>query len=354
MAQPLGLDSEIVGLSPFVVQDNPLQSELIHAFPAKGPSSYRYSPDLLRWCRDNLNRFDGVMLHGSWSHANWTVSRECLIVGIPYIAFPHGMLDLWSVRGQGWVKRLKKELYWHYREKYIMEKSCAIFFTLARELENTRLTFVLPEVARMIVVPYGVSMGCETEEMPASVTVRQTPGVKIALFLGRIHPKKRPDLLMHAWKDACLGPEWRLIVAGPGEPTYLAHLEGLAHECGIKSAVQFTGPVAGADKRYLLHRAEWFLLPSEQENFGIAVLEAADAGCAIAISDQVYLADEFPPGSEILPVQTEVWSRFMRERMTDDVWRNETARRVQEQLRRKFGAEAVRLGWVNSITQALQ
>jgi glycosyltransferase involved in cell wall biosynthesis len=353
MTRSLGLYSEIIGLAPLLATDNPFPVGLIHAFPTKGPASYGYSPDMSRWCRENVSRFDGVMLHGLWSYANWAVSRRCVAAGVPYIVFPHGMLDLWPVRGQGRLKRLKKEFYWHWREKRVIAKSCGVFFTLSRELANARMTFTLPQVDRLIVVPYGVGPLPGREGAQPSVCVKQSDQQKVALFLGRIHPQKRPDLLIKAWKLAGVGPEWRLVIAGPAEPAYLAHLEGLARRYGVVSGIQFTGPVAGEDKRYLLQRAAWFLLASEHENFGVAVLEAVGSGCAIAISDQVYLADEFPAGSEILPVQTEAWACFMRERMTDDTWRNETAQCVREHLSKRFGTEAVCHGWVDSIEKVL-
>src|ERR1017187_9331323 len=117
MALPRGLNSEIVGFGPIAVPDNPLPVGLIHCLPTRGPASYGYAPDLRQWCRENLKRFDVVMLHGMWSYANWAVSQECLAAGLPYIIFLHGMLDLWPVRGQGIWKRLKKTFYWHWREK---------------------------------------------------------------------------------------------------------------------------------------------------------------------------------------------------------------------------------------------
>lgn len=349
MAVRIGLRSELLGFGPVRIQDNPLDPGLIHSLPFQGPSSYAYAPHLRQWCRKHLCEFDGVMLHGLWSSANWTVSRECIAAGVPYLVFPHGMLDLWSVRGQGWWKRIKKTAYWHWREKRVVQGGRATFFTLRRELNNARKTFVLPAIHPLIVVPYGVMPQSGDLTVKPSGLVDQGPDRRIALFLGRVHPKKRPDILIEAWAAAKVAREWKLVIAGPGEATYMSHLAELARRRGVGDSVQFTGPVAGADKTYLFHRASWFLLPSEQENFGIAVLEAANSGCALAISNEVYLADELPDGSEVLPIRLEPWTRFMRERMTNDAWHDETVKRVREHIGDRFSVQRVCRDWVTVI-----
>ena len=230
-----------------------------------------------------------------------------------------------------------------------MEHCCASFFTLKRELRNATETFALPECTRLLVTPYGVAprpLNCLKEP---SARVNQGAHSKVALFLGRVHPKKRPDLLIKAWRGAGVGHEWRLVIAGDGDKAYLARLRKLVRLLKLEDVIQFVGAVAGADKQYLFQRASWFLLPSEQENFGIAVIEAIQAGCAIAVSDQVYLSDEFPAGSEILPVRLDAWVKFMHERMPDEIWRSSQARRVSEVLLPKFDSVKVAENWMSII-----
>jgi glycosyltransferase involved in cell wall biosynthesis len=351
-AQDLGLYSEVLGFGALDVPDNPFAVELIHTLPVTGPASLGYSSETRAWCERNLSRFDGVILHGMWTHANWVLSQECLRSGTPYICFPHGMLDLWSVHRQGSWKRAKKILYWKWRERKVFAGSAAAFFTTRRELENARETFRLPDIHPLIVIPYGVAPMLGPKAEPSS-NVAQREDAKVALFLGRLHPKKRPDLLIRAWKAAGLPPEWRLVMAGAGDPAYTKSLQALARSNGIQEAVQFTGAVAGENKRYLLQRAQWFLLPSEQENFGIALLEAIIAGCAVAISDQVYLSDALPAGSEVLPVNLEAWTGFLRTRMVDDAWHDELVRRTILHIVEAYGLDAITRGWVSTIQNVL-
>jgi glycosyltransferase involved in cell wall biosynthesis len=348
----LGVRSEVLGFGSLQIPDNPLPHELIHSLPVVW-RKYGWAPRLRSWCARNIARFDVVILHGMWTHANRTVSRECRAAGVPYIYFPHGMLDLWSVNGQGLWKRIKKTAYWYWRERGVMAGSKAAFFTTQRELQNAKKTFALPAMHPLVVIPYGMAPMCADVEDSPREDIRQSPETKVALFLGRVHRKKRPDLLIRGWREAAVPSKWRLIIAGPGEPEYLGELARLAVQCGVSRSVQFTGPVTGADKRYLLCRAAWFLLPSEQENFGVAVLEAITSGCAVAVSDQVYLADEFPDGSEVLPLDGDAWTRFLGQRMVDDAWREDTARQTREKLLPVYNLQSVTCGWVDAIRRVV-
>jgi glycosyltransferase involved in cell wall biosynthesis len=353
LSAPLGLHSEILGFGPIQIPDNPLASGLIQSLPLSTPISYGYAPVLGQWCKDNLRRFDVVVTHGLWMYPNWAVSRECIREQIPYVVFPHGMLDLWSVRGQGMLKHLKKKVYWQWRERKVIEGCHAIFFTTRRELQNAIVTLKLPECAKLIVNPYGVAPSEPSLPVEPSAKVDQGKRLKIALFLGRIHRKKRPDLLIKAWRDAGIGPEWKLVIAGGGDRFYISTLMKLVRKLKLGDAIQFVGTVAGTDKQYLFQRASWFLLPSEQENFGIAAMEAVQAGCALAISDQVYLSDELPEGSEVLPVRMDAWSKFMRERMPDENWRARQVQRVASVLLPRFDHRRVAAGWKDAIEASI-
>jgi glycosyltransferase involved in cell wall biosynthesis len=77
------------------------------------------------------------------------------------------------------------------------------------------------------------------------------------------------------------------VVAGAGAPRYEAALRRAAK--GMPG-VEFTGFVSGDNKAACLARADAFVLPSFNENFGIAVLEAVAAGLPAIVSAGVQLA----------------------------------------------------------------
>src|SRR5450432_842036 len=218
-ARRKGIHSEIVGVGAIAIADNPLPIEHLHTVPEGFAKSYRYSSALRPWLRQNLPRFDGVVLHGMWQYPEWAAARECVRAGIPYVCFPHGMLDLWPGRGQGRVKEIKKSLYWHLRERWIYSRSADIFFTTAREKRAAEETFKLPP-RRRVVIPCGIRTESGNAASPANASLLQPAGRRIALFLGRVHPKKNVELALRAWKTAGLPEEWHMIVAGTGDAGY--------------------------------------------------------------------------------------------------------------------------------------
>jgi glycosyltransferase involved in cell wall biosynthesis len=110
------------------------------------------------------------------------------------------------------------------------------------------------------------------------------------LFLSRLHPVKSLELLLDAWPSVIRqSPSARLVIAGDGEPTYVRTLQERAHLFGL--SVSFTGHVEGAAKNELLERAAVFVLPSQHENFGIAVLEAIAAGLPVVLTGEVQLSE---------------------------------------------------------------
>jgi glycosyltransferase involved in cell wall biosynthesis len=204
-----------------------------------------------------------------------------------------------------------------------------------------------------VLAVYGIDANPVRIGQPVRRELFQNTRQKIALFLGRVHPKKGVDFLLRAWHAARLPEEWRLVIAGPAETGYVLGLERLADQLGIRRQIQFTGFVSGDDKAYLFQRANWFLLPSKQENFGIAVLEALSHGCPVAISDQVYLAESFRPESEVLPLELHHWRDFFQRRMVDDHWRLSVLTADRKHLLEKFDTRRVAQAWVDAIYRHL-
>jgi glycosyltransferase involved in cell wall biosynthesis len=69
-------------------------------------------------------------------------------------------------------------------------------------------------------------------------------------------------------------------------------LEALAQKYGAAERIHWTGPLRGNLKWGAFYGAEAFILPSHQENFGIAVADALAAGVIPLISDKINIAPE--------------------------------------------------------------
>jgi glycosyltransferase involved in cell wall biosynthesis len=113
-------------------------------------------------------------------------------------------------------------------------------------------------------------------------------GKRIAVSLGRIHPKKATDILIKAFAGSLAkDSDWYLVIAGPDQVGWQKELEGLASRLDIADRIIWTGMLSGAVKWGAFFASEVFVLPSHQENFGIVVAEALACGLPAIISDKI-------------------------------------------------------------------
>jgi glycosyltransferase involved in cell wall biosynthesis len=257
---------------------------------AVGPAytHYRYAPGLLAWLRANVHRFDAVIINGIWQYhaqAVWRAARE---LRFPYFVFTHGMLDPYFKRRYP-AKHFKKWLFWPWSEYRVLRDAESVLFTSETERELARESFWLYR-AREQVVGYGIIPPVlhpgQLEAFHSAFPALR--GKRFLLFLSRIHPKKGCDLLIEGFARATRkDPGLELVMAGPDAGKWQVALDARARELGVDSRIHWIGMVAGDVKWGVLSACEAFVLPSHQENFGIAVVEAMACRKAVLISTEV-------------------------------------------------------------------
>ena len=277
-----------------VTSDDPNQrfvKEFPFAVHALGPSRSRYgfNRKLVPWLRANASKFDAVIVNGLWQYHSFGAWRALGKAGIPYFVFTHGMLDPWFKRTYP-LKHLKKWIYWPWAEYRVLRDARAVLFTSEQERLLARQSFWLYR-AKECVVAYGTAtppdQASELRER-FLVSNPQLRDRRVLLFLGRIHAKKGCDLLIRAFARIVPNePTLQLIVAGPDQTRWAEDLKLLVHSLGISDRVVWPGMLEGAAKWGAFYTAEVFVLPSHQENFGIAVAEALGCGVPVLISDKV-------------------------------------------------------------------
>ena len=253
-----------------------------------GPCHGRFArhPDLTPITAQAVATADIVHIHALWEEVQHQAARAARLSGKPYLIRPCGMLDPWSLR----QRRLAKTLYLAWRLRGNLNGAAALHFTSEGERQGTTR---LRLRSSGIVEPNGIDVP-EFERRCERGGFRHAHGISadraVVLFLGRLHPKKGLDLLLPAF--ARLAGEPLLVLAGPADEAYRRHLEAELARLNITDRVLFTGMLLGEDKRAAFADADLFVLPSYQENFGIAVAEAMASGLPVVLSDQVNIADE--------------------------------------------------------------
>jgi len=261
-----------------------------------GPVSggYGYRRGLPQRLRALALEHDVVIIHGLWQYhalATWRALRGS---GIPYFVYPHGMLDPWFKYTYP-LKHLKKWTYWPWADYLVLRDARAVLFTSEQERLLARHSFWLYQ-AQELVVGYGTSAPPGDAEWQHQLFMERFPllaGKRLLLFLGRIHPKKGPDLLIEAFAAmAASDARLHLMIAGPDQLGWQVALQQRAAALGIAERLSWPGMLSGDLKWGAFRSAELFCLPSHQENFGIVVAEALACGLPVAIAKSVNIASE--------------------------------------------------------------
>ncbi|WP_179412963.1 glycosyltransferase [Mucilaginibacter sp. E4BP6] len=298
--------NEVVSLDPRGIDY--LQSDITvcHSLGSKY-GFLNFTKELIPWLTENIERFDAVIINGLWgfhSYAAWKVihrlQKKGSIIKFPSVfVMPHGMLDPYFQRAkERRFKAIRNTLYWALIEKRIINCADGLLFTSETELQLARETFKSYYPKKEYNVGYGINTPPVFNENMCDAFNRSCPGLKgnpYILFLGRIDLKKGVDLLVKSYIKLQLLAKVKqqqlpkLVIAGPGLDSFFAKkiLAAIARHPEIKNNIYFPGMLRGDSKWGALYGCESFVLPSHQENFGIAVVEALACGKPVLISNQV-------------------------------------------------------------------
>jgi glycosyltransferase involved in cell wall biosynthesis len=256
----------------------------VHAL-GPGRGSYAYAPRLTEWIKERAGDFDIVIIHGLWQYSGlgaWLALRNTTT---PYVVFPHGMLDPWFKQTYP-LKHLKKLFYWLGAERRILRDAAAVLFTSEEERRLAEKSFPFFR-GNKVVVNYGTAgpdVDLEAARREFLTTFPLLRGQRFLLFLGRLHEKKGCDLLIEAFAAVRKMAPPHLVIAGPcADEVYRLSLKKMAEGMPIT----FAGMLSGNVKWGAFAAADAFVLPSHQENFGIAVAESLACETPVLISNKV-------------------------------------------------------------------
>jgi glycosyltransferase involved in cell wall biosynthesis len=243
---------------------------------------------------------DFLHLHGVWEPLLVKAANYAHQTGIPYAVRPAGMLDPWSLRQKMFKKRL------------------AMMIGCRRMLDNSAFVHALNRDEQSLMEP--LSLKCPVHIIPNGVFLEEVtplpaPGAFRArfpplgdkpyiLFLSRLHYKKGLDYLADAFAIVAKArSDVQLVIAGPDGGGLQPFKRQIA-KMQLTDRVVIVGPQYGQDKIAAMVDSACFCLPSRQEGFSMAIIEALACGKPAVISDACHFpeVDEFNAGV-VTPLQ---------------------------------------------------
>ena len=286
-----GIEVEVLSLEP---QETATRNGLPFPVTGAGPGWGRFGFELqlTRWLTQNAASFDAVILHGLWNYSSYGSWRALRKLPVPYFIFVHGMMDPWFREAYPF-KHFFKRIYWKLAENRVLRDAKLVLFTC--EEEKLRARNVFPgQTYKERVIQFGTAdpnlHGNEGAEKAAfAAEFPWLANRRFLLFLGRIHRKKGCEILIQAFANsvAQLPDDTDLVIAGPDQVGLSRELVNLAKRLRISHRVHLVGMLKGEIKWGALRSAEAMILPSHQENFGVAVAEAMGCSIPVLISDKV-------------------------------------------------------------------
>ena len=252
-------------------------------------NEYKFSWPFTQWLKTNIKNYNLLHIHSIFCFPTACAAHYARKYQIPYIIRPAGMLDDWSMKQKGW----RKKIYFQIVEKKSLENAIAIHYTSEAEKNAAEK---LPFFTRGIVIPLSVAIDIRFQTLEQGTFRKkysEYAGKKIVTFLSRLDPKKGLKLLLEALSR--LGRrrnDFVLLIAGKGKRDYEHQVRKWTRELHLESQTFFLGFLDSERKYELLRDTDLFVLPSHQENFGLAVVEAMQMGVPVVVSDQIDLSQE--------------------------------------------------------------
>lgn len=268
-----------------------VQEDDVTAIYLRGFGHFRaltFNPDVVRFAAESVSEFDFVHIYGLYDLLSPVVGFFCRSRGISYVVEPMGM-------HRPIVRNLRMKRIYHRVLGHRMLRGAHRLIATSEQEKKELIAGGISE-ERITVRRNGIEA---PESLPSRGDFRRkwriAPQAKLILFLGRLTPKKSPDLLIDAfarWRRQTIDSDSAfLAIAGPDEAIgYTAQLKSLAAAAGVAASVLFTGPLYDEAKWAAYRDADVFALPSQNENFGNTAAEAIACGTPAIVTDQCGIA----------------------------------------------------------------
>ena len=318
----------------------------VRYFPLSFPKRYWRAAGLHDAATAAAAHADFVHVHGVWNFTGWAGVRAARRAGAPYAISPRGMLHPAAMARH----RASKAVAFAMLERTHLRGAAFLHATSADEARVLG-SFGPP----VVTVPNGVTSVTVTDEDIQRVrgTAGLPPTAAVVLFLGRIHPIKRLDLVADAFiRLRRVQPDACLVIAGPDEGGHRRHVEPLFGP--VADAVRWIGAIDGIDKWAWLRASRALVQCSDSESFGMSVAEALSAGVPVVASDRGPWSELQAEGCAlVVPHAAEAIARALERVLRDPDEAQRVGRRARVWAVRRFGWDEIAQTMIHAYEDAL-
>lgn len=230
--------------------------------------------------RKRIANADIIIIHGFYLFS--TLFSVAVSKTRNIFLMPHGSLEAYQERKGKFRKRLFR------LAMKVALGNRTMQFLVASEAEVESVSALFPNCRINIVglgIPDVIAYGKN------KVTDKHQP-LRLLCF-SRISEKKRIDLCIQALAELNKREDrYLLTIAGTGDPVLVQKLQALCKKLDLDNHVDFRGHLADeVEIRSLFEESDIFLLPSENENFAIAVSESIGFSVPVIVSKFVAMHD---------------------------------------------------------------
>jgi glycosyltransferase involved in cell wall biosynthesis len=248
----------------------------IHRVSSFGPKILGFIPRPAAQMQRYIEDAELVIIHGGvYQHFSYAAASVCRAVKKPYIFVPHGGLDP-AVRRRHPIRNRILDVAYNDRT---IQGAVGWHFTSETERKNCERQIWKSS----FVAPWGLDIN-EFNTSTAWGTFRKAYGIpekaKLFLFLSRLTKKKGIDILLRAFRElAEENDDVYLALCGPVDEDLSELVASARRDEMTGRRLIVTGMLLNDLKEAAFKDADFFVLPTYSENFGVAVFEAVARGC---------------------------------------------------------------------------
>jgi len=221
----------------------------------------------------------------------------------------------------------------------------------SQDMEREYSRYPAPYRSRMVHVPHGFDDKALTlSKSDARQTFNLPPDRVLLGCAARLHPHKRLDMAIRLLPDQ---PSWHLALAGQGADE--ARLRQLANELGVSDRLHLLGEIPPSRMADFLACLDVFVFPTQAETFGLAAVEAANAGVPSVVTDLPVLREvlsyEGRPTALFVDASDHTKRSAAASRLLTDQHLSDELRQNAKGLRLRYSVDAMVEEYVRILSQ---